>query len=540
MARRTEPALLLALLLAAGCVDQGELFGPDRGVEGEAAPRLALAAGSHTLYEGDRVLLRPDRVPAAGAKAELLVLDGSGAVVWRSDPVQVQHDEVAIEVRGLPATLYGAEGLSVTASLIDARGARTFASDDTAAATVLASAARREARFWAGRVTAEEVGAPQSVALDAARGRLFFASADRYSVGAVDLESGAVEPALLSVSSGPVALSVGAGRLGALTEGGIRLVLWDLASLASRGSRIMPPAKLHMVWAKTPPDSAGKQEWESRTFGVRPYAGGLALGCADPTCSVPMGYAPSAAFGPGAGPGVLRRLPLLGGELSPLVVPEFHYTHPVDTVPARVWTVVPDAAGGDSVAAYTDYGSRCLSLAIGAGVVATSARPGAPLYVAHDAPQEVCGGGTRLMRLDGADTATPRLSSMAQWNQHGENRIGRIHEIRVSPDAAWVLVRGDEWVYLLDAELRLRGRIPEEGPTAIAWVEGRAGAPRFGVAGPGGVSVYEAERMTRVGRMPVGPVRSGRMVLRRDADGVTLAAVPGGRPGIVLARTRDF
>ncbi len=184
--RRTEVALC-AVLLATGtsCMDQGELFGPDPEPPADA-PRVRLGAAAYVLYEGDEVKVRVEGLGGRSGQAEVLVLDRSREVVWRSGRVAAADTLARVPVTGLPQRLFTDTALSLSAA-VEVEGVRVYAGDDTAAVLSREEAALRPVRFHPGEVVALDAGRPQSFALDAATGRLYFAARDRARIGVIDL-----------------------------------------------------------------------------------------------------------------------------------------------------------------------------------------------------------------------------------------------------------------------------------------------------------------------------------------------------------------
>ncbi|MBB4635993.1 hypothetical protein [Longimicrobium terrae] len=535
--RTTERALLaLALAGAAGCIDQGALFGPDPETH-DGAPRVRLPAARYTLFEGDRVALRLEALEG-DARAELLVLDAAREVVWRSGAVQAADTVVEVPVGALPPRLLADTTLSLTAA-VDAGGTRVWATDDTAAVLSRERAALRPVRFHAGRVVALDADRPRSFALDPIGGRLYFAAPGRAVIGVVDLASGREEDGT-AVPSGPVALRFHYGRLGALISGGTELAVFRAAPALTLAHRVLLPTLVLDI--QTPrPAAEGDTPAQVDTLRatVRPYAAGLAWGCPDGECESPLAFASSGLAGtdPAAAGAVLRRVPLAATPAAPLVIPVFQPGWAAeDTAPSRVWIFAAASSGGDSLVHLTEDGLGCATTVLGHGVFDLSpARPGV-LYAAS-ADESACGDGTRLTRVDDAASARPRLSALARRNQLGEDRIGRVLELRVSPDGALVLVRTADAVQVLDADLRLRGTVEVPGASAIAWVEGpEPGSDHFAVASDRGVVLYDTARRREAARFPLGSTGEGLLVVWRTGGELVAAAAPRDRDGLVSAR----
>lgn len=534
--RTTERALLaLALAGATGCIDQGALFGPGPETR-DGAPRVRLPAARYTLFEGDRVALRLEALEGH-ARAELVVLDAAREVVWRSGPVQAADTVVGVPVGALLPRLLADTTLSLTAA-VEAGGTRVWATDDTAAVLSRERAATRPVRFHAGRVVALDAGRPRSFALDPIGGRLYFAAPGRAVIGVVDLASGREEEGT-AVPSGPVALRFHDGRLGALISGGTELAVFRVAPALTLSHRVLlPTLVLDVQTLRVAAEGDTPPQVDTLRATVRPYAAGLGWGCPDSECESPLAFASSGLAGPdpAAAGAVIRRVPLAATAAAPLVVPVFQPGWAADTVPSRVRIFAATASGGDSLVHLTEDGLGCATTVLGHGVFDLSpARPGA-LY-AGSADRPACGDGTRLTRIDDAASARPRLSALARRNQLGEDRIGRVLELRVSPDGLLVLVRTADAVHLLDADLRLRGTVEVPAASAVAWVEGpEPGSDHFAVASDRGVILYDAARRREAGRFPLGSTGEGLLVVWRTGGEMVAAAAPRDRDGLVIAR----
>jgi hypothetical protein len=189
-------------------------------------------------------------------------------------------------------------------------------------------------------------------------------------------------------------------------------------------------------------------------------------------------------------------------------------------------TVFRPAAGGRELIQRRDGASMCLATALGDVLVAAGSDGVA--YAAAGGSQPVCGPGTGIVRIDAAATPVARLSSLAIHNMLAEDRIGRIADLHLSDDGASLLVLGEESVAVLDTLLRVRGTLPVPGARSVAWLRG-SGQHRFAVADGDGVSVYDALRLTRIARIPLGPT-AGPIVYLARASGtdVIAAVIPGG------------
>ncbi len=537
--RRTEVATWAVLMAAsAGCMDQGELFGPAPEPAADA-PRVRLGSPSYVLYEGDQVAVRVERLGGRAAQAELLALDRAGEVVWRSPAAAAADTLARVPVTGLSTRLFADTTLRLTAA-VEVGGVRVYAGDDTSVVLSRADAALRPVRFYPGQVLALDAGRPQSFALDASAGRLYFAARDRARIGAIDHAAGR-EVAGVDVPTGPVALRLVAGRLGALIADGTELAVFRAgADLALETRILLPTLRLEVETVREPADSAGPGQVDTLSAGVRPYAEGLAWGCPDSACLLPVAFTGSrlAIADPADGTAVMRAVPAGPGAAQPvLVVPAYEPgVLPSDTVASRVRVLAARSSGADSLVYDRADRVRCPTAALGGA--AFDVAPGSPavLYaaVAGDPP---CGDGTRLMRIDQAASADPRFSALARRNLLGEDRIGAVSEVRVSPDGRFVLVRAQDRVHLFDADLRLRGTLELAGPTAIAWVEGgSAASANFAVASADGVALYDTARRAVVTRFPLGPTREGLLAVWRSGSELVAAAGPLDREGVVIAR----
>jgi hypothetical protein len=209
---------------------------------------------------------------------------------------------------------------------------------------------------------------------------------------------------------------------------------------------------------------------------------------------------------------------------------------PSDTVASRVRVFAARRSGADSLVYDRADRVRCPTAALGGAAFDVAAGSPATLYAAV-AGDPACGDGTRLMRIDQVASGDPRFSALARRNLLGEDRIGAVSEVRVSPDGQFVLVRARDRVHLFDADLRLRGTLELAGPTAIAWVEGGpATSAYFAVASADGVVLYDTGRRAVVTRFPLGPTREGLLAVWRTGQELVAAAGPLDREGVVTAR----
>jgi hypothetical protein len=526
--------MLLLAVATSSCMDQGDLFGPDP----EAGPpRIRLGAAGYDLHSGEHVDVSVANLGARDGMVELLVLDASREVVWRSTRVVVDDTIVDVPVTSIPAEMVGSSALSLTASL-ESDGVRVYASDDTAAAVTRDQAALRPVRFYAGDVVAVDAGGVQSLALDAGTGRLYFAATRGARIGTFDL-GGNREIVYTDVPGGPVWLRFSHGRLGALTADGTELAVFDAAAatLTPRERVLVPTLRLDVQTLRAAADSAGPAEVDTLHGTVRPYARAFTWGCRAPDCSSVVAFATSDLAGAEAeqGGSVMRRIGVAGARVDPLVAPIYRAgLLATDTIPSRVRVFTAGSQGADSLALDRADRMRCPTVALGGPAFDVSGDSGAVLYLATAGSG--CGDGTRLLRVDGAAGVDPAVNPVAHRNLLGEDRIGPVAEVRVAPDGAFVLVRADYRIHLFDADLRLRSTIESAGATAIAWVEGDSPSEFFAVASPLGITIYDTARRVRVASVPVGPVRDKLLALWRSGTDVFAAAGPLDRDGIVIAR----
>jgi hypothetical protein len=519
-------------------MDQGELFGPDPEPP-EDAPLVRLAAASYVLYEGDEVKVRVEGLDGRAAQAQVLVLDRAREVVWRSGRVAVADTLARVPVTGLPQRLFADTALALSAA-VEAGGVRVYAGDDTAAVLAREQAALRPVRFYPGEVVALDAGRPQSFALDAATGRLYFAARDRARIGVIDVAARR-EVAGVDVPTGPVALRFLGGRLGALIADGTELAVFEAgADLVLRERILLPTLVLDVQTLRAAADSTSPAQVDTLAAVVRPYAAALAWGCADAGCASPVAFTASRLAGadPAEATAVMRRVSVGGDEpVAPLVVPGYRPgVLPSDTIASRVRVFATRQSGADSLVYDRADRMRCPTATMGGAAFDVAPGGAAVLYAAVEG-ELACGDGTRLMRVDQAASGDPRFSALARRNLLGEDRIGAVAEVRVSPDAQMVLVRAEDRVHLFDADLRLRGTLAVEGPTAVAWVEGGPAASlHFAVAAADGVALYDTVRRVVVTRFPLGPTRESLLAVWRSGQQLVAAAGPLDRDGVVTAR----
>jgi len=530
-------AALLLALAAGGCMERGNLFGPDP-VAGANAPSVRLDSTSYVLFEGDQVAVRVEGLDGRTARAELFASGAGGEVVWRSGQVVVADSVAWVPVAGLTPGLIGDTLLALGAT-VDVAGMRVYAGADSVPVVERAKAVLRPVRFYPGTLLGVAAGRAQSLALDPVSGRLFFAASDRARIGVLDLAAGR-EVAGTDVPTGPVALRYARGQLGALVSGGTELEVYDAATLALRQRTLLPTLRLEIQTLKALGDSATPMQVDTFAAAVRPYARDLAWGCPDDACASPLvAFSASglAASANQAAHGVVRRTATGAAPVVPLLVPAYAAgAVESDTLPSRVRILAARSSGADSVLFDRPDRLRCPTAELGGGAFDVATAGAAVLYAAVD-EDLACGAGTRLMRIDAAASADPAFSAPARRNLLGEDRVGAVSQLRVSPDGLLVLVRSDGQVHVFDRELRLRGSVDVQGSTAIAWVEGSTpGSSHFAVASADGVVVYEAARRTAVTRLPLGPTQAGLLSVWRTGGELVVVAAPQGRGGLVIAR----
>ncbi len=341
--------------------------------------------------------------------------------------------------------------------------------------------------------------------------------------------------------TGPVALRFLGGRLGALIADGTELAVFEAgADLVLRERVLLPALHLDVQTLRVAADSASPAQVDTLSAAVRPYAAARAWGCAAAGCATPGAFTASRRAGADAAEAtaVMRRVSI-GGDVpvAPLVVPGYQPSVlPSDTIASRVRIFAARQSGADSLVYDRADRMRCPTLTLGGAPFDVAPGGTAVLYAAAEG-ELACGDGTRLMRIDHAASDDPRFSALARRNLLGEDRIGAVAEVRVSPDARMVLVRAEDRVHLFDADLRLRATLEVEGPTAVAWVEGATAASLyFAVASADGVALYDTERRVVVTRFPLGPTREGLLAVWRSGQELVAASGPLDRDGVVTAR----
>lgn len=538
--RRISRGLVLAAVLAVpvACIDQAELVTGTDPADVLDLPLVRHTRTTYVLYEGDSVRVRLEGTKDISGEAEVLVLNAAHDVLWRSPEVAVRDTVALLPVVAVPASFYGDTTLRLSLSF-RAGGTRVYASEDTVAVTERARAATKPVRFFPGRVVGVQAGQPQSLVLDAAAGRLFFASRERAEIGVLDLAAGN-RLGSIRVPSGPVALAIRDGTLGALIADGTELAVFDTGELGAAERRILLPTLALAIRTMTQPaKDSTPARFDTLNAVVRPFGQGLAWGCSDAQCGRLVAFTSSdVASANDQARSVVRRVTVRGSAVSPLLSLGYTGALPTDTIPSEFALWGTAASGRDSLAEARVSVLRCPTVSLGDGPFDVAWRAGAVLYATVEEDVEPCGVGTRLMRVDDAASSEAGFSFLARRNLVGENRIGRAREIRVSPDGAFVLVRADGGrVHLFDADLRLRATLMVESPTAVAWLQGGSqGSTYFAVASSLGVVLYDTQRRLPVTRFPVGPTRESLLVLWRSAGEIVAAAAPLGRDGLVTAR----
>jgi hypothetical protein len=520
MRRRGCWVAAASLLAATACMDRPALFEP--GETGEGV-RVTLPAGELAVYERDTVRIAVEGDLNGGMRAQLLILDGARAVLWRSADVPVREGQATLPVEGVPAAVERGAPLLLTAVLLDAAGNRLYASDDSAAAT-LAKAAVRTVRVYAGRrIRVAGSTTPIDLAGAPERALAFFPLPEEGMVGVLDLSADGEVSGYVPVAARPERVAYRAGLLAILGAGGGE-VTW----VRPEGDEWSTVRRLALPALELELDTL-------TSAAVRPTARALALGCGEATCTDPYALLPSGvqvldgSVPDPTGGGALRVVSAAaegsaGAAVPSLVLPGYSDAVRADTsVTAAVFAPV---AAGRELVQRRDGASMCLATALG-DVLVAAGRDGV-VYAAADGVQPVCGPGTGIVRIEEAAAPAARLSSLAIRNTLAEDRIARIADLQLSDDGRSLLVLGDESVTVLDPFLRVRGTLPVPGARSVSWLRGSE-KHRFAVADADGVSVYDALRLTRIARIPFGPT-AGPMVYLTRASGtdVIAAAIPGG------------
>jgi hypothetical protein len=510
-------ALLSTALLA--CVDNAALFGPGPPPE---APRMVLPMGELQLYEDDTLRVE---VPGAenGLTAQLLVVDSARAVHWRSALVPVDGNRAELPISAVPAAVQRGGGVFLTGVLTRSSGQRLYATDDSASATQLSGAALRSLRLWAGRrVVAPGAAVPSDLVL-APEFAMGFYGQPNAGLGTLDLSAdGEVGPSY-ATSVTPIRLAYRGGVLATLGSGGSALGFHRVTSdgVSEPVVRLLPPMDLEL-------DTLLRG-------GVRPFAHAIRLGCDEAECRSVFAVVTSQmqlldGTARGGGSSVLRLedapTETEGGPARPpLVIPAYHDVLAGDTaLAAKVFTPASD---GSRRLMYTrSDASACLATSIGGDVLAAGGN--GVLYVAPAGPQAPCGPGSALLRIENAGTGEARASVLGIRNTMADDRISGIVGLELSPDGSFLLVQVDDGVLLVDASLRVLGRVSVAGARQVAWASG-PGSPRFVVADDTGATVFDARTLAVVARIECGPVQGPMVFLSREGRRDVLAApVEGG------------
>lgn len=509
--------LAAATLVAAGCADQPALFPGTP----EPAPRVVLPAGDLAVYEQDTVTL--DVRGDGAARAQLLVLDSAGAVLWRSEEAPVRGAAAAVPVSGVGIGVPRGAVLRVTGALVTRDGERYYASDDTAAVRTLSAAATRAMRIFAGRRVRAWSGsnAPADLVAAPELGLAFYANTPQGLIGTLELSGngGLREP--VAAGAAPAKLAYSRGVLAALSADG-----GEVSFLRAGPEGLSPERRTLLPALEIEADT-------SFLAAARPAGRTLALACA-PGCDAPVAVIPSALVvlkgTAGAAPGVVRIVPADSTAPSRLVLPGHESAVRGDSAVALA-VFTPMAPDGSRRLLQSRAGaSRCLSASL-PDVVALA--PDGRLYAGSAATPPPCGPGTRIVRLDSALSGAPAVSALAVRNTLAEARLGAVGDLQLSDDGTRLLVRGDSAVLVTDADLRVLGTLPVTGATAVAWLRG-AGAPaRIAVADSTGVAVYDAARLTRLVHIPVGRTARPLVFVHRAEEDVLAAPIAG---GFVVAR----
>jgi hypothetical protein len=519
--RWTAAALALAL---SGCVDRPSLFDPEPRGEG---PRIALPQGELEVYESDSIRVPVEGVEDAdGMHLQLLVLDSTRAVLWRSAAVSLQGAAGEVPVEGVPAGVERGHALLVTGVLTDAAGHRLYASDDSVGAARLADAATRSLRVWAGkRVRIPDGGTPLDLALSPRRARAYFPIPGQSAVGTLDLAgpgvlgssfAAGVRPDRLAYRSGLLAvLGAGGGSIGFMTE--------DAHGLSVPSEHPLQPLELEL----------------DTTFlgAVRPSGRGLAMGCAAADCTTVYAAVPSGlqaivgSVPQAAAAGVVRVVPASpgpsGASVPPLLLPAYADVLRADTSLLAAVYSAAEPSGSRVLLQRSRGAAACLSTTLGDVLVA--AGDDGVLYTAQGgASAAPCGPGTAIVRIDASATDSAAPSALGVRTTQADDRLAPARDLQLSEDGAALLVLTDEGVAVLDPYLRIRGTLAVAGARSIAWLRG-GGASRFAVADTLGITVYDGERMRPVARIATGPT-AGRMVYHHRSTGpdIIVATLAGG------------
>lgn len=516
-------AAAAAVLGAAACVDRPSLFEPG-GEDG--ATTLRLPAGELALYESDTIRVDLGSEAARELRVQLMLLDSVRTVLWRSSLVALERGGGEVPVGRIPPELPRGAPLLLTGVITDAEGHRFYASDDSAA-TTLADAAVRSARVYAGRRVRAGGGAVTTdLAVAADLARAYFPLPGESAVGALDLSGDGRFIGTVPGGTRPERVAYRGGVLAVLGAGGGELSVMQVGAdaISTPRSALLAPLELEL----------------DTTFlgAVRPTGRALALGCAGEGCGsvfavVPSGLQVVEGTLPQAGSaGVLRVVDASVADgampLMPLALPGYTDVLRGDTGIAAAVFSPAAPSGGRQLLQRRAGVSRCLSTALGGARVV--AGTDGVVYVAGAAAGQgpPCGPGTAIIRLDDVRSDSARPSVLAIRNTLGEDRLGTVLDLQLSDDGTALLVLNEDGVAVLDPFLRVRGMLALPGVRSVAWRRG-AGALRFAVADEGGVTVYDATRLTPLARVPTGPTSGPIVYLHRGAAGdVVAAAIPGG------------
>lgn len=528
---------LLALALGA-CVDRPDLVGPGPTIVSPSAPLLRLGSDTLALREGDRLALAVDTRGASGVRAEILLVDSARAILWRSGAAAVR-DSAIVTFTGLPPDVARGRRVFLTGSLTGADARRVYATRDTAAAASLARAALQPVLVYEGRLLAAE---GRVVALAAARdlGRVYFADAEKGAIGVVELATLSYGGSF-AVGAHPEALAYARGRLAVLSDNGVEVAAFDVAS----GNRLLsktllPPLLARMRVPSGKPDEKGEQQLDSFLYQVRPYARNIALVCVGSATACPelAAFGSSELLDPAKGSqGTgLREFSFAGRGSSFLVAPRFNLaTIARDSFPAALTLLdASTPAGEDSVVYTAEAVGRCNLLNSGGPAIAGSPYPNGAVYVGLDASSPDCPLGVPLLRVDNPDGPTSSISALAFRNLLGENRIRETRALDVSEDGTRVLVLDRDRVHLLDDALRLRASLELPGAQAVAWLREEGAASRFAVVTRDAVEIY-GTNLVRQGRIVLGPL-SGLAAFARVGGAPVVVVAPRDAKGLLVAR----
>lgn len=522
--------LLAALSIAAACVDRPRLFEPP----GPPAINMALPAGEIEVHERDSV-----RVSVSGEstalRAQLLLLDSAGGVLWRSRLVPVAGGRADVPVEDVPAAVERGAAVFITGLVAEEDGTRYYASDDTVAATRLGDAARRPARVWAGqRVQTGDGAVPGDLTLDADRERAYFPITGTSAVGILDLAGPGRISGSFDAGFRPGRVDYRAGVLAVLGASGGELSLVRIGQDAASGSGTLLPAL--------------ELELDTTFLGaVRPTGRGLAVSCLDDACRDAFALVPSTlqviegSVPEPTAASVLRQLSPDGeagvSGVPALALPAYAGVLRGDTS-ADATVFSPRTPDGDraQVLSREDV-SVCLATSLG-GALLAAGPPGVVYLVSPSAGEPACGPGTRIVRLDGVGTSGVSVSALAVRNTMADERLAGVTDLRVADSGGAVLALAGDAVLVLDPYLRVTGSVPAMDARVVAWLRGASGASdRFAVADGGGITVYDAQQLTVVHRVRVGPTQGPLVFLQRASGERVVAAATAG--GFVVATVPD-